>query len=128
MIAAFTSWSERSQPRREWRDAERPGKLVELLDQHFGERHSVFLTVGLARQPALAGDMDLVEAGKPLGGGEVAHVTVDFRGESIERHEARDIERNHKLSNAGVVARRRREVADVAAERSPIERAGQQPK
>src|SRR5262249_60289405 len=54
-------------------------------------------------------------------------MAVDFGLEPLGRHEARDVERDHELPDVALAARRRGEIADVAAERRAVERSRQQP-
>ena len=64
--------------------------------------------------------------GSRLRRGEVADVAIDLGLEQVGRDEARDVERDDELPDIEITAHRRREIADVAAERGAVERARQQ--
>src|ERR1700730_887881 len=114
MIWAW-SWA-----RREVRDAERSGNLVELLDQRRRQRHAVGLPIRPARLAALSRNADLIHAGEPRRGAEIAHVAGHLRAELVERQKTGDIEGDHELPRICLAGLFGIDVLDVAAERRPI--------
>src|SRR5262245_30017571 len=108
--------------RAERRDAERGRHLVDLGQERRVERHAALFPLLPAREPSLPGNANGVATWQPPRGGKLANVAIDLRLEDLRREEARDVERDHELSDIELAARRQREIPDVAAERRAVER------
>src|SRR5262245_33841881 len=103
-------------------DGERLCELVDLRQDRRIERHAVALPLGPARRPTHAGDANIVTARQPPRRDKIANVAIDLSLERVERHEPGNIECDDELPDIAVTARRRGEIANLAAERRAVER------
>ena len=70
------------------------GQFVELGKKRRRNRNAVAGALIAASGAALARHADRIEAGEKPRAAQIAQMPIDFGGESLQRHEARDIDGN----------------------------------
>src|SRR5712671_3489420 len=105
--------------RRERLDRQRYCQLVDLFQQGLREWHAVLVSIGHACRTALPRDMDFIETGQPLRRCKIVYMAINLGLECIKRKEARDIERDDKLTGIVFTQLVAGRILDVTSVRRP---------
>src|SRR5260370_3678221 len=90
-------------------------QFVELGKERRRNRDAVAGPLVAAGGAAVARQADRIDAREPPRMAQIVDVAIDFGGESLQRHESRDVDRGDEVSSIGLALVIGVEIDDVAA-------------